>query len=149
VDFPLCVEERPDMLPHRRPMVWVDRILDSTNQRGSTEVTLNRELMLVAGRVYVGAIIEFVAQSYGFIMAAEAIQQGRRLQTAQLAAIDHFELLTESLPREGETLSADLITVRDLHPLYLVKGQVFARQRRKLCTIEFKVYARFVSDGDS
>ena len=108
------------MLLHRAPMVWVDRILDATDQHGTTEVTLNRKLMLVAGRVSVGAIIEFVAQSYGFIMAIEAGRRGRRLHSTQLVAIDHFEFLSESLPREGEIISADLVTVRDLHPLYLV-----------------------------
>lgn len=144
--FPLRTEELTDLLPHRRPMVWVDRIIHVSDQRGSTEVTVCHKLMQERGRVHVGALVEFLAQSYGFIMAVQAIQHKRRLKVAQLAAIDGFDLLSQPLPCEGETLSAELYTVRELRPLYLVKGQVFAPQRRRLCTIKFKGYALFEGD---
>lgn len=124
-------------------MVWVDRILDATQQHGLTEVTLNRELMLAGGRVHVGAIIEYLAQSYGYIMAVQALQRSQRLRIAQLAAIDKFELFSEVLPEAGETLSAKLVTVRDIHPLYLVKGRAFTSSGRELCVMEFKGFAQF------
>ena len=90
--FPLRTEELTGFLPHRNPMVWVDRIMHVSAQQGSTEVTLNHRLMLDRGRVHVGALVEFLAQSYGFIMAVEAMQRHRQLKVAQLAAIDRFEL---------------------------------------------------------
>lgn len=142
-EFPLSVDQLRGLLPHRKPMVWVDRILSATSQYGLTEVTLNRNLMLAGSRIHVGAIIEFLAQSYGYIMAVEAKQRRQRLQTVQLAAIDKFELLSEPLPAVGETLTAELVTVRDIHPLYLVKGRVFAPAKRELCVMEFKGYAQF------
>ena len=144
--FPLRTEELAGLLPHRKPMVWVDRIMHVSAQQGTTEVTLNHHLMLDRGRAHVGALVEFLAQSYGFIMAVEAMKRHRRLKVAQLAAIDRFELLSNTLPCEGETLSAELDTIRDLHPLYLVKGQVLAPQRRRLCAMEFKAYALFERD---
>ncbi len=144
--FPLRTEDLEDFLPHRKPMVWVDRIIHVSEQRGSTEVTVKHKLMQDRGRVHVGALVEFLAQSYGFIMAVQAVQQQRRLKVAQLAAIDRFDLLSQILPCEGETLSAELNAIRELHPLYLVKGQVFAPQHRTLCTIQFKGYALFEDD---
>jgi len=144
--FPLRTEELTGLLPHRKPMVWVDRIMHVSGQQGSTEVTLNHQLMLDNGKMHVGALVEFLVQSYGFIMAVKQMERHRRLKVAQLAAIDRFELLSNMLPSEGETLSAELDTIRDLHPLYLAKGQVFASQRRKLCEIEFKAYALFEGD---
>ena len=144
--FPLRTEELAGLLPHCKPMLWVDRIMHVSAQQGSTEVTLNQQLMLDNGRAHVGALVEFLVQSYGFIMAVQEMQRHRRLKVAQLAAIDRFELLSNMLPSEGETLSAELDTIRDLHPLYLAKGQVFAPQRRRLCEIEFKAYALFERD---
>ncbi len=143
MQFPLRTDQMAEFLPHRDPMVWVDRIMDVSAQRGITEVTLDHDLMLDRNRVHVGALVEFLAQSYGFIMAIEAMRRHGRLAIAQLAAIDHFELLSRCLPRAGETLSAELETIRDLHPLYLVKGQVLTPQRRIVCTIDFKGYALF------
>lgn len=130
-------------------MVWVDRILDVTGDRGTTEVTLTHPLMLDRGRAHVGALVEFLAQSYGFIRAVDATRRLRRLTTAQLVAIDRFELLSETLPLEGETLTAELKTVRDLDPLYLAKGRILTPQRRIVCTIEFKGYAVFTVDRSS
>ena len=146
MEFPLRTEDLAGLLPHRKPMVWVDRIMHVSAQQGSTEVTLNHHLMLHRGRVHVGALIEFLGQSYGFIMAVEAMQCHRWLTVAQLVAIDRFELLSYTLPSQGETLSAELDTMRDLHPLYLARGQVFTRQRQRLCAIEFKAYALFERD---
>ncbi len=144
VKFPITTDELAGLLPHSKPMVWVDRIIDVSTQHGRTAVTLNHHLMLDNGRVHVGALVEFLAQSYAFIMAVEARQRQRRVTVAHLAAIDRFELLSDTLPCEGETLSAELETIRNLDPLFLVRGQVFVPPRRKLCEIEFKAYAQTV-----
>lgn len=146
MQFPLNISEHPELLPHRDPMVWVDCILEADGQSGRTAVTLDRSLMLIDDRLYTGALIEFVAQSYGFIMALEVRGRGERLKLTQLASIDHFELLTAELPPAGATLTAELSTTRDMHPLYLVNGLVYTDSGEQLCEINFKGFARFESE---
>ncbi|TWU27409.1 hypothetical protein [Bythopirellula polymerisocia] len=119
----------------------------ATHQHGLTEVRLNRNLILAGARVHVGAIIEYLAQFYGYIMALQALQRRQQLRTAQLAAIDKFELLFEPLPEADETISAKLVTVRDIHPLYFVKGRVYTSAKRELCVMEFKGFAQFDPEG--
>ena len=115
-------------------MVWVDRILTVSHTHGLTEVTLNRALMLQGGRVHVGAIIEFLAQSYGYIMAVLALQQNQRVRLAQLAAIDKFELLLRPLPAVGETLTAELITVsQSPSPLSRQGSRIHVYEPRAMC----------------
>lgn len=143
VQFPVETESLEFFLPHRKPMRWIDKILSADFAGNGTccvKVSQNA-LMTKEARVFPAALIEFIAQSYGYLKALEA-KNKEGLAIASLAAIDSFEIFAENLPAEGSEVKIEIKTLNDLHPIYLIEGSVLENDR-EICRGKLKCFALF------
>jgi predicted hotdog family 3-hydroxylacyl-ACP dehydratase len=64
-----------DWIPHRPPMVWVDEVLSVTADGGECIVRLKPEALYNSSTgIRQSSALEFVAQSFGYIRAAQYVQ---------------------------------------------------------------------------
>lgn len=149
-DFPLATSKLAFFMPHRPPMVWVDEVLEQSDAFGRTGVWIRPGSLMLNGtpQIFPSALLEFFAQSYGYLQGTKAMISRRRLKLAYLAAVDQFTLTPEPRPRAGEYLTASLHTLRDMHPLHLIGGEVRNETGILLCTVKIKAYAIFADLGE-
>lgn len=130
--FPVPVGDLRAYLPHRPPMIWVDEVLE-THQgerglRGTCRVQINRDrgFMAADGNVRPSAVIEWIAQGYGFVKAAHRRQEGYGLAgfgRAFLVAISNCDVNLQGL-QGMQAVLVHVEEVREMHPAYIVDGKV-------------------------
>jgi hypothetical protein len=144
--FPIEAQELEYYLPHRSPMRWIDRIIEIPEWgHGTTETDLiEGSLFLKNKQINSMALIELLAQSYGYLKAIEirshSATQDRFIAVASLAAVDHFQMFTTNLPVVGGTLQSEVTTVNSIHPIYVVEGWV-RHKNQLLCHAQLKCFA--------
>lgn len=144
--FPIPVSRLAEIVPHRPPMVWVDEVSWVNATEGECRVRLD------PGALYRGrrglrstSIIEWIAQSYAYVRAAQAISGTPGAPTAPpqvvyLAAVRDAKLgaLVGKQPVEIRVL---VRSNRSFGPLALVEGQVMDGCGNLLGSASLKVYA--------
>ncbi len=116
MDCLLDIEEIRALLPHRYPMLLVDRVLELTpGQRvvGLKNVTINEPFFqghFPAQAIMPGVlIVEAMAQVAGLMILALPEQQG---QLAYLAALDNVKFRKPVVPGDTLIIEANLIKIR-------------------------------------
>lgn len=150
LQFPLPVSFLQDWLPHRAPMVWVDKVMWVNDEEGECLVNLDRSAHYYdQDGIRSSSFIEWMAQSQGFIGAARTLSRisGQGFVAnlpptkAFLAAVSDVAM-AEEIGENDDQLLVHVKLVRDLNPLSLIEAQVtsldktktFARAKLKVFT---------------
>lgn len=142
---PIDVADLEEFMGHRKPMRWVDRIIQlNKNGAGSSEShILPESLALINNSIFASAHIEILGQTYGYIRAAECLGSRLRLDQAYLAAIDYFQMISKK-PIGYGILISHVKTLHEVPPFFIVEGQVYSNGQI-ICEARIKCYATFRS----
>lgn len=148
VDIP--VEEYQKYLQHRKPMVWIDRVVEAgMNDKGifgacKVVVEEGQLFLTEGGQIRGTSAVEFVAQAYGFVRACYQRENDipyiakRTFLTGIRSCQAQFGDRKFS---EGEELHIEIQTARELHPLFFIRGQVFnADKSQEYAHVEVQLY---------
>ena len=114
------------LLPHRAPMLMIDRLVDAGPGTAVAEATLGDGCLGVsAGRVLEAALVECVAQTAA---AGKAVAGAGPAAPGLLAGVSDFRVFRR--PAAGERLTIRIREDRQLGPLTLVSGEVLAGGER-------------------
>jgi hypothetical protein len=138
-------QELLHLMPHREKMIWIDEVIEfSANgaESGVTRAILRADYPYFYQQKLIKSFyLEFLAQSYGFIKAAYFLNQNvAKLEKALIPMIDDYSFVHANL-RPGDVIYAKLETVRNLNPMYIIKGTVLDEQQNRLAEARFKVFA--------
>ncbi len=116
-----------EYLPHRDPMIWVDRVIHSHENGGVVEVDLKKDSFYMDGDVLRPlSLIEMSAQGFGFINASELYKKNlgaHEVKGAYLIQIEDFILKTTETIKSGVTIEIELNLERVIEPIYFIKAQ--------------------------
>ena len=138
-------------LPHRPPMVWVDRVLEvgknDTGIFGVCSVQTEASPLFVDqdGKLKGSAAIEFTAQAYGYVRAEYHVLNNidntpsRTYLTGVRSCFANFKSFDiEKL----NDLRVSIQLTRELHTIVFVKGRVYIQgEADALAETEVQVYA--------
>ena len=134
-------------LPHRGPAIWVDQVNWVTENEGECQLTLRPEgHYLSTGGLRQTSLIEWIAQSYGFVRTCQMISQGpqgreKKPEKAYLVAIRDVEW-AESVPQSNSmTLRIHVRKTHQVGPIALVEGHVYGPEKTLLAKAQLRLYA--------
>lgn len=135
-----------DWIPHRPPMIWVDAVARYDAQGGECFVHVKEgSLYMDANGLRASSLIEFIAQSYGYIGVCNALEMSRdkvkKATKAFLVAITQTEFGDCSRVAPGMTLRVRIGNAKQVGPITLFDGQVIAPDGLLLLKASLKVYA--------
>jgi hypothetical protein len=113
-------------------MLWVDEVIEAqcgeSGLVGICKVYLRRERSFMAanGSVRPSAVVEWIAQGYGFVKASHRRREGFGLSgfgRAFLVSIGNCEVNLAGIEHSDAVL-VHVKEVREMHPAYIVDGRV-------------------------
>ena len=129
------------LLPHRPPMLFVDRLLERSGNRARAAATMPASGVCIDGDVYLDEFfIELVAQTMAMANGYDALCQGKTVNDGMLVAIDSFDFYTSAAP--GSDLVIIIEKTFDYGPIKLIHGEVLDGDV-KLVTGDLKVWENF------
>jgi predicted hotdog family 3-hydroxylacyl-ACP dehydratase len=147
-DWP--VDKLIDYLPHRPPMIWIDRVTEvGADYRGITgtcRVQLKPDALYMSNskELRASAAIEFTAQAFGYIKAAyqEIHQFSNPPQETYLTGVRYcYANFTALDMAQAPELEIRLKVKREMLPLTFVYGEIFSTQSPELLAkVEIQVY---------
>ncbi len=120
-------------LPHRPPMIWVDEVISYANAgkgpHGICRVDIGRDRGFRGGdgKIRTSAIVEWIAQGYGYVKAANRRAEGfgtAGFGRAFLVGITDCDVDLSSLSEADQAVHVHVRELRDMHPAYVVEGKV-------------------------
>ncbi len=130
---PIPTSEFHAYLPHRPPMVWVDEVLSYANDGkgpyGICRVLINRDRGFHAAhsKVRPSAVVEWIAQGYGYVKAAYRRAEGFGTEgfgRAFRVGITDCEVDLSALGSEENYVHVHVRELRDMHPAYVIEGKI-------------------------
>ncbi len=124
------VSELSNFLPHRDKMVWIDAVVDVSEDSGTCLIKIDSRKHYFSNQgVRQSALIEWMAQGFGFVSAERARRSAidGSLEKAFLVGAEKVKF-GGKLPEEGEEVLVTLTTVRKIGPLNYVEGKMTHRQ---------------------
>lgn len=145
-EFPMPVTRLASLVPHRPPMVWVDEVVRVEEAGGECRVRTDRHAHYHGqGGIRSTVIVEWIAQSYAYVRAAQAVC---RLPGAPAAPPAVFYLaairdaMLAAFPGDSPSeFRVHVRRVRSLGPLSLIEGRVTDDRGTLFGTAFLKVYA--------
>ena len=112
------------LLPHRPPMVFVDRLLEWEPDAGLVEAVVPAESLIAApgGFLEPAALVEMVAQACAAIRGYSALRSGGAPARGALVGITGFEFLQRA--RAGELLRIAIRFTGGIGPFHAAEGEV-------------------------
>lgn len=144
--FPVPIEYLKNFLPHSGSAIWIDQLLETKKNFGRTETKLKSDANYLQNKKLIeSSLIEFVAQSFGYMLALNDIldvQKVKPVTTALIAEVKDAQFYFSSFDRTPE--AEDIIQVttlgtQDFGALKVVQGQIFF-QNRILANLNVKLY---------
>ena len=137
-----------EWIPHRPPLLWIDKVLSVTEQKGTCSITLNTDghYMSRSG-LRSSTMIEFVAQCFGFVRAAQYLEGMVTTKSAPptkvfLVAVNNARYNAEApWPQAGDTIHIHVRGIREFGPLALLEGEVTTPDGLSLFCTQMKVFA--------
>jgi len=113
-----------DLIPHRKPMALVDRLLACTDDDGVAEAVLSEDcpLLTAEGRLEEVALVELLAQSFAAANGYTRRQSGGAVRKGFLVGIRGVELLGSV--RRGDHLQIAFHKSAEIGDFVLVDGEV-------------------------
>jgi AMP-binding enzyme len=147
--LPISTAKLIQFLPHRGSAVWVDEIVDFKSRygRGRVLISANKFFMSEQG-VRPSALIEFVAQTYGYSVVLDDIFNGVSVPVSQNTYIAeardvkfyNIEILHQilNLSPEERFLEVEAECTHDFVKIKMVRGAVFFKNE-KIADLNMKV----------
>ena len=123
--LPLPVEA---LIPHRKPLCMIDRLIDVKDQGGTAEaeVTSDNVMLDENGQLDPLAAAEMIAQTYAAVKGYDVRLSGKPVKQGFLVGIRKIEFL--KLVFVGDLLRINVDTVGAISGFAVVKGQVTRNQ---------------------
>jgi hypothetical protein len=130
-------------------MIWVDEVVAVTTTGGECRVLLNRDaLYMDSDGVRQSAMIEWIAQSFGYVRAVQNIfglipqnePPSRTLLIAVRDGVFHSPLNEFDLDKE-KVLHFKVSNIKDMSPLLLFDGMVSSQEGRCLFSARITAYS--------
>jgi hypothetical protein len=144
--YPISVQSLQGSLPHRAPMIWIDRVLEGTETEGVCEVVLDPTGPQFADDgLRQSALVEWMAQGLGYFRASVSAQVSDRTYVAALKDIRYCSseewLQFRNSIVKGTRARVYLKIQRVLGPIFLVEGEVKTEEGKPLAHGTFKCFA--------
>jgi predicted hotdog family 3-hydroxylacyl-ACP dehydratase len=149
MQLPISVNQLQEWMPHRPPMVWIDQVIQATKNSGECSLRIKSEgyYQSEAG-VRQSSLIEWVAQSYGYVSAVQVglglrqvNQQPKQVFLAGLRDAQFFCRTDEDELRPGKLVKIRVENSREIGPLTLFDGSVISESGKTLFKVNLKVFA--------
>lgn len=147
MNFPQPVSAFVHSLPHRDPFIWVDEIIEVTENGGQCRVRLESSgLYLDDHGLRQSSLIEFMAQSYGYIRAAQLrlgfLSDRPPPNRAFLVAIQDAVFRAEpARPGVGDALTITASDIRELGPITAFNAVVFNEMGALLASAKLRIFS--------
>lgn len=120
-------------IPHRPPMIWVDRITDYAATEGASEIDVRTDAHYMSPEgLRPSSCVEMIAQTYGLVWTCHVIKnvdpQSKGMSVAMLAAFKDVKFASPSVMagvREGDRLVVKISKVRWVGPIASFRGEVW------------------------
>jgi len=112
------------LIPHRPPMLLVDKLISFDDGSGTVEACLDSGSILVdgSGKLDEVALIEIIAQGYATIKGYDDLRNGKPVQEGFLVGIRKLALSGQAFA--GERLSVNIKTVGSFEGFSVVEGEI-------------------------
>jgi predicted hotdog family 3-hydroxylacyl-ACP dehydratase len=124
IELPIDAEK---LIPHRKPMRVIDRLLEATDQAGTAEVIIQADHVLVDrdGRLDRTTFLEMIAQTYAAVQGHVCRQTGRAITAGFLVGIRRCEVSGDAVA--GDQLIIRAHTVKQFAGFAVVDGSVILK----------------------
>lgn len=132
------------LIPHRKPMCLIDRLIELKDQGGTVEASVPHEHALIAsdGRLDSLAVAEMIAQSYAAVKGYDDRHSGKPVHRGFLVGIRKLQFWGTAFA--GDLLRINVKTVGAIAGFAVVTGAVF-RHQELLADGEIKLW---IQDND-
>ncbi len=136
--LPLEVE---NLIPHRRPMRLIDRLLEVEGKNGVVEAQIMADCPLVSpeGDLEDVALVELLAQSHAAIKGYADLRDNKAIQQGFLVGIKKLVKLGSA--RQGDLLRIQIRTLVELEAFAVAAGEVW-RGSELIAQGEIKVWVQ-------
>jgi len=112
------------LLPHRRPMCLVDRLVEYDDNSGVVEAYIDPDSLLVdkGGALDRIVFIELIAQAYAAVRGYSDLLGGKEIKKGFLVAAKQIELKGEAAP--GDLLRISLTTTGEVGDFNIAEGVI-------------------------
>ena len=122
-----------DLMPHRPPLLLLDRLLEKSENAAKAEGTAPEKGIMVdgAGKILPEYVIELMAQAMAAIHGYECLEEGKENQGGFLASLDAFSWHAPALPGAGLVIDLEKILVFDAITCFegrITQGEVLIAQ---------------------
>ena len=126
-------------------MVWINRILEATEEGGLCEVVIDRDALYFSkAGLRQSSLVEWMAQGFGYAVAAHEQRQSSKAYLAALKDVEYCDEATWTQVTNRLTTGSKLMVlvkiVRVLGPITMVKGEVKTPEGQTLASAQFKVF---------
>ncbi len=142
--LPIETESLCDFLPHRPPMIWIDRVLSPSESAGICELVTKRNALYMNRESAVSpwAYIEFMAQAFGYTSALRAKELNRPAPTeAFLVAVQNYRAPAIKIG-DSTRLLVQVTLDHQVGEFSLVSGKILGEHESLLCSAQLKLFAR-------
>ena len=125
-------------LPHRAPIIMIDRLLSFTNKEANTELEIRADNIFVqSSRFSSSGIIEHVAQSAAVFGSIPFVDKGECAPIGFIGAVKNLDII--ALPKVGEILNTKVEVLHEVFSATVVKGEV-TMNGKLLAQMELKIF---------
>jgi predicted hotdog family 3-hydroxylacyl-ACP dehydratase len=146
--FPLSTRALSEWLPHREQALWVDEVSWVKQEEGECRVYLRSDANYADQnkRIRPSSFIEWMAQSYGFVAATQAlsglIEVRKKPEKTFLVQIRNLIVsATDHKIVDQDWISVHVKRTHQMGPLTLLEGTVTSSQSLVLASAKLKVFA--------
>jgi 3-hydroxyacyl-[acyl-carrier-protein] dehydratase len=128
------------LIPHRPPMLLIDRLLASNGQSGEVESVVRENCSFLTDNkeLVPEALLEMTAQAYAAVRGWEVLRRGLPLPAGFLVGIGGFEFFSRAVL--GDTLLIRVETLGELESFVVVGTEAF-RGGELLASGKIKVWS--------
>jgi len=110
------------LIPQRKPIIMVDKIIDHTDEKTSTSLIIKKTNIFVEEDFFQSSgLIEHIAQSSAARMGMKTIKQGKKPLLGYIASIKNLSI--NRLPKIGETILTDIIQTNQINNITVIRGE--------------------------
>lgn len=150
MNYPVATAKLADWLPHRAPMLWVDEVCSASEIGGEARVRIRKDaLYMNAGELRASTVIEFIAQTFGFVSACQRIDHPHlvhsKIEKAFLVGVrsaDVSKVADRKIWSENDSLLVRVRNFKTIGSMQILDGEViFEATGEVLASANLKLYS--------
>lgn len=127
-----------EYIPHRKPFILVDDIIESNNLSAKTSYTIRENSLFVRDGFFTEpGLVENMAQAVAANAGYQAISEKRDVTIGYIGALKN--LIINSLPAVGDTLITEVSLLHCIMNVHVVQGKVFVNDN-EMASCEMKIF---------